>query len=131
MSIAYERRKLERLRRELLRATRVMEINGMVGGIVVEASEIKLMPKALFVDVRDRADSTDKCLLLLEKTPVTLCIEIGDALWWQGDIAFWTPAKVKKMSNEERKRRRYKNGIHYDIKIPRIPFTGSVHPDQR
>ena len=57
----------------------------MVGGIVVDMWRWE--PDYISVVVRD----TDLICLRLDKEDNSLGISRGDSLWWQGDIALWTP----------------------------------------
>ncbi len=94
----------------------------MVGGVVIEVSEIKSMPWALFVDCHETA-YRDTCAVLIEKNTVSLQISIGDSVWWQNGKVMWTPsANIGKPNN--------KQGIDFDILITKIGYSGAKHPDR-
>ena len=89
----------------------------MVGGTVVEICEFE---GKYWVNVRD---NRDECAIFVEKNEDSDKVEIGDGLWWQGRDAFWTPQDFKGASEKG-----MSGGVHYDIKIPRIGYSGVPHP---
>ncbi len=102
----------------------------MVGGRVVEVSEVKNRPDVLYVDCADfqyRRKRPDTCAIYIEKNRTSELIEIGDSLWWQGRFAMWTPLRncVPEDGGED-----LRCGIDYDIEIPRIGYSGVDHPDR-
>lgn len=66
----------------------------MVGGTIIGLARGL---ETTLVHVRD--SNNDLCSIrvtevrLDDKTPVTL--DLGDSIWWQGDLALWTPARVR------------------------------------
>ncbi len=98
----------------------------MVGGRVIEVAEVPGRPEVLFVDCAERAHGRrrcDTCAIYVERNPTSLQIEIGDSLWWQGRLAYWTP-------QQNRGRDRAKSGVDYDIAIPRVGYSGVQHPSR-
>lgn len=94
----------------------------MVGGIVIEVAEVRDRPDVLFVDCRETNPKyRDTCAIYVEKNETSMCIEPGDSLWWQGRWAMWTP-QANRRSEEG------KCGRDYDIKIPRVGYSGVQHP---
>jgi hypothetical protein len=87
----------------------------MVGGIVIEVAELKNRPEALFINCRE----SDVCGILVENNSNSQTIEIGDSIWWHGRFAYWTPQDSE----------RTLQGINFDIKIPRIGYSGVKYED--
>lgn len=87
----------------------------MVGGIVIEAAE---RDGRIYIDCQDRS-SKDTSAIWLEKNETSLRIRMGDSIWWQGDQAMWTPEIVDSTAAG------MVCGVHYDIKIPRIGYSGA------
>lgn len=58
-----------------------------VGGIVVETIGLS---DRIWANTREPS-SGDLCAIWLERTDEARSISNGDALWWQGGHAFWTP----------------------------------------
>ena len=54
-------------------------------------------------------------------------LKIGDALWWQGGVAMWTPQE-NRVGDDEATRRGLKCGVDYDIQIPRRGYSGVSQP---
>lgn len=99
----------------------------MVGGKVIEVSECRSRPDVIFVDCADRPHGRiETCAILVEKNVDSQKIQIGDSVWWQGQFAMWTPQR-----NRQREEKDMKCGIDFDIKIPRVGFSGVTHPDRR
>ena len=93
----------------------------MVGGRVLEVCDDR--QGRIYVNVGDRIYSRlQKCAIYVEKNANSDRIEIGDSLWWQGRYALWTPQDARRESDGG------KCGIDYDIKIPRIGYSGVSHP---
>jgi hypothetical protein len=61
----------------------------------------------LWIDTREPT-SGDHCAIYVEATPEARSISEGDALWWQGAWAMWTPS----------------TRAFFDRKIPRIGCSG-------
>ncbi|TXH55024.1 MAG: hypothetical protein E6Q97_09745 [Desulfurellales bacterium] len=103
----------------------------MVGGIVIEVCDHPTDRHKLWVNCADRAyrkqKHPDECAIYVEKNETSARIQIGDGLWWQGRDAMWTPQE-NRGSQEEREKRGLKCGVDYDIRIPRIGYSGVAHP---
>lgn len=102
----------------------------MVGGIVIEVSEVKGEPDILYVDCADRTTrrgKPDTCAICVQKNATSERIQIGDSLWWQGGWAMWTP-KENRLTEERSTRAGHKCGVDYDIRIPRVGYSGVRHP---
>ncbi len=93
----------------------------MVGGKVIEVAEIAGRPEVIYVDCRDHNDT---CAVLVERNANSERIEIGDSLWWQCGNAYWTPLANKGKPGN-------KCGRDFDIKIPKIGYSGSLHPSRK
>lgn len=61
-----------------------------VGGIVVETIGLS---DRIWANTREPS-SGDLCAIWLERTDEARSISNGDALWWQGGHAFWTPRSL-------------------------------------
>lgn len=97
----------------------------MVGGTVIEVSEVSGRPEVLFVDCRDRTYAKDTCAIYVERNQTSERIELGDCVWWQGRHAYWTP-----QTNRERDEADLGCGIDFDIPLPRVGFSGVTHPSR-
>lgn len=97
----------------------------MVGGIVIEVADHPT-ENILYVNVVDR-NNRDKCALYVLKNEQSDQIEIGDALWWHGSIAYWTP-KNNRIDDEAAKTIAFKCGIDFDIPLKRIGYSGVASP---
>lgn len=86
----------------------------MVGGIVIETIN---KPNKIWVNVKER-ESKQTCAIYIEKNDNAKKVKPGDSLWWQGRFAMWTPSGV----NDG------KCGVDYDIRIPRIGYSGVNRP---
>lgn len=104
----------------------------MVGGIVIEVSEVKGRPEVLFIDCRDRTYAKDTCAIYIEKNDISEQIQIGDSLWWQGRWAMWTPAENRGKTCDCREHDNCSSrfGGDYDIQIPRVGYSGVRHPSR-
>lgn len=89
----------------------------MVGGIVIEVAEVRGRSDVLFVDCRDTR-SRDTCAVYLEKNETSDKIQVGDSIWWQDRVAMWTPSGSERLQG----------GVDCDIRIPRVGYSGVVHP---
>jgi hypothetical protein len=58
-----------------------------VGGKVTEVIDAG---DRVWVDTKEREQSTQTCAIYVERTPLSLSISKGDSLWWQGGRAYWT-----------------------------------------
>lgn len=90
----------------------------MIGGIV---TQVKVLPDKVWVDCVEK-NSSSKCAVYCERNEKSELIQPGDSFWWQGGYCMWTPylnTKAKKGS---------KGGLDYDIRIPKIGFSGVNRP---
>lgn len=91
----------------------------MIGGKVLET-----------ITLRDRIWVNCQCqvygdiaAVFVQKTVHARCISEGDALWWQADSCYWTPAcNMNHMAF-------LVGGEQFDIKIPKIGFSGMPRPE--
>jgi hypothetical protein len=60
-------------------------------------------------------DAHTECAVFVD--PDGELLQVGDALWWQGHWAMWTP--------------RMKPDGRTDVKLRRIGYSGVEHPDKR
>jgi hypothetical protein len=98
----------------------------MNGGTVIEVADIPSMASVVFVDCAYRPrghKQLDTCAILLQRCEDSERVKIGDYLWWQGDIAMWTP--IENVDN-----RLGIAGIDFDIRIPRVGCSGIEHPSR-
>ena len=93
----------------------------MIGGQVVEVIRTD---ERVWINVADvwyrngvRTVTDEQCAIWVERTPAALCVEAGDGVWWQGRLAFWTPAFVKKGGKGPG-----------DVKLNRIGYSGVKRP---
>jgi len=88
----------------------------MVGGTVIEACHHPDDPSRIYVNVADKPYSrTQECAIHVEANADSEQIQMGDRLWWQGRLAFWTPADESRV----------------EVKIPRLGYSGVRHPLQQ
>ena len=80
----------------------------MVGGIVIEVVW-RDADDTVFVDCRD-TQYRDTCAIRVERNADSERIEVGDRMWWQGRLAFWTPADSSRV----------------DVRIPRRGYSGAI-----
>lgn len=106
----------------------------MIGGKVIEVADVPDRPNVIFVDVRDKYDT---CAILVERNKNSERIEIGDSLWWQGGWAMWTPqANTGSCCNSPDNHPEVYSckggcGVRYDIKMPRVGYSGVLHPSRK
>lgn len=87
----------------------------MIGGKVIEVCEVPYRPDVLFVNVADRPYSKiETCGVLVENSIRAQHIEIGDYLWWQCGLCFWTPQDATGT----------KTGVDFDIPIKKRSGSG-------
>jgi len=99
----------------------------MVGGTVVETI---ILEDRVWVNTVDNDETRNtQCAIYVQKNEKALRISPGDSVWWQGGSAMWTPylnrGAVRKQRGETKEQR---GGIDYDIRIPRIGFSGVSRP---
>jgi hypothetical protein len=86
----------------------------MVGGTVIEACVCHYDQTKMYINCADRPYTrTEECAIHVEVTKDSLQIQIGDMVWWQGRLAFWTPAD---------------DSGRVEVKIPRRGYSGVNHP---
>jgi hypothetical protein len=90
----------------------------MIGGIVIETIDCG---DRIWVNCEEE-NTTTHCALCVERNAKSRCISPGDSLWWQSGNAYWTPHSYVQGSGN--------GGHHYDIKIPRIGFSGVGRPEK-
>lgn len=91
----------------------------MIGGIVIETI---VMPAKVWVNCIEREESSNsKCAVYCAKDDNSLRIKPGDSFWWQGGFCMWTPFENKSRPDN-------KAGVDYDIRIPKIGFSGVSRP---
>lgn len=102
----------------------------MVGGIV---KETLTMGDRIWVNVEHVTDTyRDECAIYVVQDETSLRIRPGDALWWQGRDAMWTPKenRAEECGHIEHVTCKARAGVDYDIAIPRIGYSGVRHPAQ-
>lgn len=91
----------------------------MIGGIVLETI---VQERRVWVNTVEREEcSNSKCAVYVERSANSERIKPGDSLWWQGGFAMWTPYENKGKTGN-------KSGVDYDIRIPKIGFSGVGKP---
>lgn len=99
----------------------------MVGGEVVEVASHPERLDVLFVNVVEKPYSNVRtCGVFVERNQVSERIRVGDSLWWQCGICYWTPKE-----NKEKYAGRTDEmlgGTDYDIKIPKKSYSGVSNP---
>ena len=82
----------------------------MVGGTIIDI--VKVSPGKWWVNCGQHFDrnTPDQCAIYLN--PGKESPDVGDALWWQGRSAYWTPADRSRV----------------DVRLDRIGFSGVPHP---
>lgn len=98
----------------------------MVGGTVTET--IALPDKVWINTVDSHERRNDHCAIYVERTEQALRIKPGDSVWWQGGFAMWTPySNLPSVRGKDAPHQR--GGVDYDIRIPRIGFSGVSRPN--
>lgn len=80
-----------------------------------------ILPGKVWVDCVEQ-NSTSKCAVYCERNENSEAIRPGDSFWWQCGYCMWTPylhTKAKRGS---------KGGLDYDIRIPKIGYSGVPKP---
>ena len=88
----------------------------MIGGTVIEVIQL---PDKVWINCEEN-NSSSQCAIYVERNAKSLCVERSDQIWWQGGWAMWTPYSYKQGTG--------KDGKDFDIKLPRIGFSGVVKP---
>lgn len=99
----------------------------MVGGTVIE---VVPLPDKVWVNVREgepRKNKANECAVYVERSHKSMAIAEGDALWWQGRNAYWTP-EANRISSKAAKRKGHREGVHSDIPITRFGYSGVNRP---
>lgn len=89
----------------------------MVGGTVIEVVDLATKVYINCVDKPRGRKKADECAIYVERNSDSEQIDIGDIIWWQGQFAYWTPLNNLVC------------GRGYDIKIPRIGYSGVSRPN--
>lgn len=77
----------------------------------------------------EEENSTSQCAIHVERNNKSLLIKPGDSVWWQGPFAMWTPYENRSGPCDHQHHYSCKHvGVDYDIRIPRIGFSGVVKP---
>lgn len=99
----------------------------MVGGKVIETI---VLPDKVWINTRD-AHSTSECAIYVENDAKSRTVSEGDTVWWQSDIAMWTPAFMasEKVCDHKHHYSCRRAGIDYDIRLKRIGFSGVKRPE--
>lgn len=86
-----------------------------VGGTIIDIVEVS--PSKWWVNTVDKSD-----LMHGGRTVAVYCdpqgepLTVGDTLWWQGGLCFWTP-------------RTHPDG-RSDVRLRKIGYSGVPHPDK-
>lgn len=95
----------------------------MIGGTVIEVCNVPGTPGVLYVEVFDKKRPKKRAAIYVLACHNATRVQMGDSLWWQGDMAFWTPQNVR------RSLKTAKRGIHFDIQLDIPPGGVNVqHP---
>jgi hypothetical protein len=100
----------------------------MVGGKVIETV---LQAGRVWVNVCDRVHPKDTCAIYVERNANSEAIQMGDSLWWQGGVAYWTPQEYTAVGCQHREHTDCTGhvGTDYDIQIPRLSYSGVGRPE--
>lgn len=90
----------------------------MIGGKVIETI---VLPDKVWVNCQDD-HSTSTCAIYVARDAKSRSISEGDTVWWQSGVAMWTPTATRNTPGEK------KGGVHFDIQIPRIGYSGVKRP---
>ena len=97
----------------------------MIGGKVSEICCVPDDDNLYWVQVAE--DSYGKhqyCGVYIEKNETSDKIQMGDYLWWQSGVAYWTPLKSCFFGAEFS----IKSGEDFDIPIPKVGYSGPNNP---
>lgn len=99
----------------------------MVGGEVIGVSEWGKRPGQVRVLTsewihrkgRDSyRDDRNACYVWVEKPEGARQIQVGDWLWWQGELAMWTPKEVRERDSDDDR-----CGVDWDIRLRRHGYS--------
>ncbi len=65
-----------------------------VGGTVVETIVVTAhgkKPTTVWIDTREKPHYLSTTAIYVEDSPEARCVDVGDTVWWQGNVAYWTP----------------------------------------
>lgn len=79
-----------------------------VGGNVIETIPVG---DRVWINTRER-QSGHECAIFVEATNESRSVSPGDMLWWQGSVAYWTPA----------------NKAFIERRLQRIGYSGVKRP---
>lgn len=96
----------------------------MVGGTVIEI--IQLSDK-IWINCQED-NYKHKCAIYVVNSETSRKIKTGDMVWWQSGWALWTP-EANRGDKRPEDAPKQKGGIDYDIRIPRIGFSGAHRPE--
>lgn len=84
----------------------------MVGGTVIETI---ILADKVWINARDNypPKHPDECAIYVERNSDSEQVAVGDSIWWQNVLAYWTPA-----SREFTER-----------PIPRVGYSGVNRPE--
>lgn len=97
----------------------------MVGGNV---REVLLREDRIYVNCGEVGSTHhNRCAIYIERSEQSENVKIGDAMWWQGRNALWTPQEYNGplcggFADGQ--------GTQWDISLPRIGYSGVHHPAQ-
>lgn len=89
----------------------------MVGGTVIETIELE---DRVWINTKDHGDT---CAIYVKACAKARSVAEGDTVWWQGNMAMWTPVCLKYLGDAR------VGGKHYDIQLRRIGYSGVKRPD--
>ncbi len=99
----------------------------MIGGIVTET--ITLSNRVWINTVERDERLTGHCAIFVERNSNSEQIKPGDSVWWQSGSAMWTPYANCGL-NRSKDAPHQRGGVDYDIRIPRIGFSGVSRPEK-
>ena len=94
----------------------------MVGGNVTEVRVVDA--ECLWVNCESTQHAGQFCAIQIERTEQGEKVEAGDMLWWQGRYAMHTPQENRKRPEDE-----LRQGVDYDVQIPRASYSGVPRPN--
>lgn len=94
----------------------------MVGGEVIDV--VRCLDR-VWVNTIEPQRPNQPCAIYVERNEASERIQPGDALWWQGRYAMWTPAENRVPMGS---RPDHRGGIDYDVRIPRVGYSGVSEP---